>query len=207
MKYSLILLSLFLISNSFAQGNFKSNIKAHRVNYKQDFTKHESSPFFAHPEAMKDINFYPPKKKYKVQAKIEKIEAKETIQIKTYAGTEKTFSKYAWAHFTIKGKPYKLMLYQNLRNLAIPAYKDLLFLPFKDATNDEGTYGGGRYIDLDLKEIKNGFVEIDFNKCYNPYCAFSDGYFCPVPPIENHLYIEIPVGEKMYTGPKLHRPE
>lgn len=86
-----------------------------------------------------------------------------------------------------------------------PAYKDLLFLPFTDQTNNKETYGGGRYIDLNVNDIRNNHLEIDFNKAYNPYCAYSDGYRCPIPPEENDLPISIIVGEKLYTGEKKHK--
>jgi uncharacterized protein (DUF1684 family) len=73
-----------------------------------------------------------------------------------------------------------------------------LFVPFKDRTNYDATYGGGRYIDLSTKDIVNGRILLDFNKCYNPYCAFADGFNCPIPPDENSLPIEIAAGEKTF---------
>jgi hypothetical protein len=66
-------------------------------------------------------------------------------------------------------------------------------------TNYETTYGGGRYIDLSLKDIKEGKITLDFNKCYNPYCAYSDGFSCPIPPSENYLSTEIRAGEKVFV--------
>ena len=73
-----------------------------------------------------------------------------------------------------------------------------LFLPFTDYTNGEETYGGGRYIDLTIKDIHNGMVTIDFNKSYNPYCTYKEGYRCPVPPKANAIKTEIKAGEKAY---------
>jgi len=72
-----------------------------------------------------------------------------------------------------------------------------LFLPFTDLTNGTVSYGGGRYIDLKIPEEEDAIV-IDFNTAYNPYCAYSPRYSCPIPPEENHLEIEIPVGVKQY---------
>lgn len=76
---------------------------------------------------------------------------------------------------------------------------DYLFIPFKDKTNGAATYGGGRYLELRMGEIIDNKVVIDFNKCYNPYCAYSEGFNCPIPPLENHLDIKIEVGEKMFA--------
>ena len=84
----------------------------------------------------------------------------------------------------------------------MPGMKDHLFVPFKDWTNGEESYGGGRYIDLKTGDITDGKITIDFNKCYNPWCAYSDGYNCPIPPVENHFELKIEAGEKMWTGKK-----
>jgi uncharacterized protein (DUF1684 family) len=73
-----------------------------------------------------------------------------------------------------------------------------LFIPFNDLTNYEETYGGGRYLDVSTTDIVNGKMVVDFNKSYNPYCAYSDGYNCPIPPDANKLQVTIKAGEKNY---------
>lgn len=83
--------------------------------------------------------------------------------------------------------------------MTIEKYKNHLFLPFTDLTSGEETYDNGRYIDLETVDIKNKTVEIDFNKAYNPYCAYvSYTYNCPIPPKENYLPVAILAGEKNY---------
>ena len=77
-------------------------------------------------------------------------------------------------------------------------YKDYLFLPFRDGTSRKESYGGGRF--LDLKKPKGKTIHIDFNLAYNPYCAYSHRYTCPIPPPENELTIEIKAGEKTPIG-------
>ena len=83
----------------------------------------------------------------------------------------------------------------------MPQYRDYLFIPFKDLTNEDATYGGGRYIDAKTTDITSGEMILDFNKSYNPYCAFSDAYSCPIPPDENHLNIKIEAGEQEFAKP------
>ena len=61
--------------------------------------------------------------------------------------------------------------------------KPYLFIPFRDATTGVETYAAGRY--LDLNENTTGFYDLDFNRAYNPYCAYNTGYSCPIPPEEN----------------------
>ena len=75
--------------------------------------------------------------------------------------------------------------------------KPALFIPFLDATSGVETYEGGRYIDL--TENTSGMYDLDFNRAYNPYCAYNPEYSCPAPPKDNTLPTPIRAGEKKYT--------
>ena len=121
-----------------------------------------------------------------------------------FSGTGGNYQRYALASFILKGKPMQLTLYKSLALAQNPLYSDYLFLPFTDDTNSQTTYGGGRYIDMRTGDIRDGKIIIDFNKAYNPYCAFSGGYSCPKPPDENRLAIAVEAGEKTFAGPKAH---
>jgi uncharacterized protein (DUF1684 family) len=74
-----------------------------------------------------------------------------------------------------------------------------LFLPFRDATSGRETYGGGRY--LDIQPNDDGTVTLDFNLAYSPFCAYSDGYSCALPPTENWMSVRIEAGEKTWRKP------
>ena len=76
-----------------------------------------------------------------------------------------------------------------------PSDENSLFLPFTDQTNGKELYGGGRYMDVEIP-LSDAII-LDFNKAYNPYCACSDRYSCPIPPQENDLQIPILLGEKI----------
>ena len=91
--------------------------------------------------------------------------------------------------FEIKGKTYQLD--------AIDEGGTRLFVAFADATSGKTTYGSGRFIELD-KPDADGFTYIDFNKAYNPPCAFTEFATCPLPPPQNRLSIAITAGEKKY---------
>ncbi|SNC77324.1 hypothetical protein SAMN06265337_3907 [Hymenobacter gelipurpurascens] len=104
------------------------------------------------------------------------------------------YQKYGELHFTLEGKRLQLTVYQSLDLLQKPGYQDYLFVPFTDQTNGRTSYGGGRYIDLRLGQIQQGQVVVDFNQAYNPFCAYSPQYSCPVPPIENRLPVAIKAG-------------
>jgi uncharacterized protein (DUF1684 family) len=127
-----------------------------------------------------------------------------TFVMPVFNGTGRQYIRYALLKFVLKGKPMQLTLYRNIALLKLPEYKDYLFLPFTDDTNGTTTYAGGRYIDLSVKDINGNSIVIDFNRAYNPYCAFSGGYSCPKPPDENHMQIAVEAGEKLFAGEKKH---
>lgn len=201
MKY-LILLFIFISSATFAQ-SYKEEIAKHRDEYKADFIKETRSPL--REIDFKDLHFYDADSTFNVIGKVKILKNEKIFKMPTYDGTSKEFIRYAKVSFKIDDKDLVLTLYRNIGLMVNPAYKDLLFLPFTDLTNNKTTYGGGRYIDLDLKKIRKNKLAIDFNKAYNPYCAYSDGYRCPIPPEENDLDVAIAAGEKLYTGKKKHK--
>jgi len=96
--------------------------------------------------------------------------------------------------FSLDGKDCTLNVYQSQSMLASEEYKDYLFLPFNDLTNSAESYGGGRYVEVKIPTDTPGEIVIDFNKAYNPYCAYSEGYSCPIPPAANKLDVEIRAG-------------
>ena len=116
----------------------------------------------------------------------------------TYSGKTSPYVSYGVLSFTLNGQPQQLTVFRSLRLASNPKYRDYLFLPFKDATSGETTYGGGRYLDFRLGDIHDCQLLLDFNKAYNPYCAYSDGYSCPIPPAGNRLTVAINAGEMNY---------
>ena len=201
MKKIILLLFLTIPFLTFAQSKraFKKEIKKHRKHYKQEFLEEARSPFYNKKKEMKHMKFYKPNPNYKFEANFTLTPTAEPFKMATYSGITKPYVKYGIATILVDGKPVQVNVYQSLRLREMEKYKEHLFIPFKDITNGESTYGGGRYIDITMSDIQNGKVIIDFNKCYNPWCAFSDGYNCPVPPIENHFELEILAGEKNFA--------
>ncbi|UKT65913.1 DUF1684 domain-containing protein [Pedobacter mucosus] len=194
---------LFISLNTFAQ-NYSEQIGIHRENYKQDFIKESNSPL--KKDDLQNLHFYDADSIYKVSADVEILKNERVFKMPTYDGTSAAFYRYAKISFKLLGDTLLHMtLYKSVALSGVPKYKNLLFLPFTDETNNKETYGGGRYIDLDVKDIQNSHIIIDFNKAYNPYCAFSDGYRCPVPPEENNVEVAIKAGEKLYSGEKKHK--
>jgi uncharacterized protein (DUF1684 family) len=198
----LSILFLLISINTFAQ-SYSDQIAKHREEYKHDFIKDNNSPL--KKKDLQNLHFYEADSTYKVLADVEILKNEKVFKMPTYDGTSSDYFRYAHVNFSLDGKKLQMTLYRSVSLSTNPIYKDHLFLPFTDETNNKETYGGGRYIDLDAKEISDNHIEIDFNKAYNPYCAYSDGYRCPVPPEENDLQLAVKVGEKLYTGEKKHQ--
>jgi uncharacterized protein (DUF1684 family) len=114
----------------------------------------------------------------------------EPVPIATSDGQERIYQRAGTVTIDVDGERVTLTL------LAIPGH-DGYFLPFRDATSGQESYGGGRY--LDLESDAGGRVTIDFNYAYNPYCAYSDNYSCALPPVENWLQVPIRAGEMAFS--------
>ncbi|MFY7814162.1 MAG: DUF1684 domain-containing protein [Chryseobacterium taeanense] len=137
--------------------------------------------------------FFPINLKYRLTAKFTRTENAEPFDLPTSSGKTKLYREYGKATFQLDGQSYTLTLYQSLDLIKQKKYEDYLFLPFRDATNEKETYGGGKY--MDLKIPKGNTIILDFNKSYQPYCAYNAyDYNCPVVPEENRLPVEIRAG-------------
>lgn len=145
-------------------------------------------------KTFKGIHFYAIDTKYAVNAKFVRTPNEKPFQMTTSSGMRKTYVKYAEVIFVLDEKEYKLNVYQSQDLLQSAEYKDYLFIPFTDATSGNETYEGGRYIDLNIPQ--DDHILINFNKAYHPYCAYTDGYNCPIPPSENTLPVKVEAGVK-----------
>ena len=200
MKYNYIFIFVIFLTSC---SSIHKEIRAHRQTYKQDFLKDPRSPL--KESDLKHLNFYPPSADAKIEADFILTPDEKPFDLPTYSGITRSYRKYGEAKFLWKGQPAKLSIYQNMTHISNPVYSDYLFLPFKDLTNSVSTYGGGRYLNISKADTEDGKVTIDFNKSYNPWCAFSDGFNCPVPPVENHLPFEVQAGERQYKGEVKHQ--
>lgn len=133
---------------------------------------------------------------YIVTAKFEIFPDEKPFEMKTSTARRPIYVKYGELSFELKGKAYKLNIYQNRGLVETEGYEDYLFLPFLDETNGIESYGGGRYMDARIP--KGNTMVIDFNQAYNPYCAYNDKYSCPIVPRENYLKLRVEAGVKAF---------
>lgn len=182
--------------------SYQDSIDDYRNQYKMGFILDERAPLTKDDTAY--LKFFPVDEQYKVIADFKLTPDAEPFDIPTVSGKTKKYRQYGIASFSINDTTVELQVYQSLKLIQQQEYKNHLFLPFTDATTYTTTYGGGRYLDLSKTDIINNKVELDFNKCYNPWCAYADGYSCPIPPKENRLPVAILAGEKNFGKEVVH---
>ena len=143
-----------------------------------------------------ELERFAPDARFRVTATFKAKLGKE-FQMRTTTDRMPTYQPVGALEFRLEGKKLRLTVYRNPQLSAKPEYANYLFVPFTDLTNGEATYGGGRY--LDLTGPLGSTVELDFNKAYNPYCAYGGKYSCPLPPAENHLRVAVTAGAKAFA--------
>ena len=201
---TIIYLITFLSPLLCVSQSIEQQIQSYRQEQIKEMVKDDFGPL--RKDQVEYLEFFPAKQDYVVTAELEPLFNEPIFRMPTYDGTSNEYKRYGILHFEVNGQKLSLTAYQSVALFQNPVYKDHLFVPFMDDTNGKSTYEGGRYLDLSVKDIISGKIKIDFNKAYNPYCAYSNGYRCPQPPKENIINaIEIQAGEMKYKGPKNER--
>ena len=140
------------------------------------------------------LPYYPVDPSYNVPAMLKLSDERPVFDIPTSTGTIRRMQVVGTLEFTLQGQPMTLGAFVEDGTQRIVD----LFVPFADLTTGKETYPAGRY--LDLQPTPTGLYNIDFNRAYNPYCAYNEKYECPYPPPSNRLKIEVKAGEKAPRG-------
>ncbi|WP_455169452.1 DUF1684 domain-containing protein [Aegicerativicinus sediminis] len=139
------------------------------------------------------LDFFPFDSIYVVKATFIRTPESQPFRMKTTTDRMPEYVRYGVVSFELHGEKFQLNAYKGIDE----EDDSRLFIPFLDDTNGEDTYGGGRYIDLDLPSDKN--MMIDFNQAYNPYCVYNENYSCPIVPRENYLPVRVEAGLKKFS--------
>lgn len=195
MKYLVIICCVLLFNSGFSQ-NYEDSIRQLRVLHFAELTD-TSNHILTQDEIdhFQGLDYFLIDTNYRLTVRFEKNKGKK-FEMPTSTERKPMYRRYGYIYFELNGKNHRLTLYQNLDLLKDKNYKDYLFLPFKDETTGSETYGAGRYIDLLKPSNNKSTIQIDFNLSYNPYCAYSHRYSCPITPDENKLKTSIKAGEK-----------
>jgi len=177
---------------------WKTRLELERKNKDRFFGQHFQSPMSVEERGkFKGLDYYPPDSKYRFELKLHEHEEKEKIKVQDTQGNAREFLRWGEFRFKIDDKECVLQAYKS------NPMEERLFVPFHDTTNSKETYGAGRYLDLEPGEhYTEGKWVLDFNKAYNPWCAYSKYYACPFVPPENWLKVPVRAGEKDYKKEK-----
>jgi len=148
-------------------------------------------------EHFEGLDYFAFDSSFQVMARFTKKKGR-SFEMPTSTDRKPWYRRYGFLDFEVKGVKCRLEVYQNLALKQTKEYKHHLFLPMRDKTSAKTSYGGGRFLDLSIP--KEDSLIIDFNLLYNPYCAYSDRYSCPIPPAINTLNVAIEAGEKTPHG-------
>ncbi len=136
------------------------------------------------------LDYFPENLSLRLVTEVKQFEDQEEVMIQTSTGEVQPYIRFGSLPFDIDGQAVSLTLFIGKDGHP--------FVPFSDATSGKETYGAGRY--LEPEALDEGKYLVDFNLAYNPWCAYSSAYSCPLPPKENHLEVSIRAGEKNYPG-------
>lgn len=190
---AILLITLFCISSAVAQMT-GLEIKEHRSAHHSRLL--DTASHLLKLDEIKrfgGLNYFDFDSTFQITARFTKSKGKK-FEMPTSTERLPVYRRYGIIEFEIGLDTYTLEVYQNLTLRKEKEYKNHLFIPFRDGTSRNQSYGGGRYLDVEIPEEKT--IDIDFNLAYNPYCAYSYRYSCPIPPEVNTLTIAIEAGEK-----------
>lgn len=197
-RFLLVLFSLLLILNCENKKRYDKSFTPFQKEMNEFFKDASISPLKEKDlKNFKGLDFFAFDSSYVVNAALTRTPEEKSFKMKTTTDRLPEYIKYGIVTFDLFNKSYSLNIYRNLDIINNEGYQDYLFLPFLDDTNGFESYGGGRYIDLDIPEGNN--LVIDFNSAYNPYCTYNEKYSCPIVPRENYLPIKINAGVKAFS--------
>ncbi|WP_416841225.1 DUF1684 domain-containing protein [Haloferax sp. DFSO52] len=188
-----------MTDDAFDSEAYIEELRAKRGEKDEFFDSHPQSPIPpAERDAFDGLDYFDPDPTYRVTASVETHADPDPVVMDTTADREVRYLRVATFRFELRDTELELGAYQQEHDDS-----RTLFVPFRDKTTGQQTYDGGRYMeltpDVSLDELDD--IVVDFNLAYNPFCAFSEAFDCPLPPEENWLPIVVPAGEKKYDAP------
>ena len=151
------------------------------------------SPFLVGRVPFHPLRYFPGDRKYTVRAKLQRRPAPEEVYLRTNRDNQAVMRYIGDLEFALGGEALHLRLYHAGEGVGTS-----VFVPFRDLTSGNDSYGPGRYVTLELNEADE--YELDFNRAFNPYCAYTDDFECAFPPAENDLPVAVPAGEKAWAA-------
>jgi len=174
------------------QGAYLQELLAERATKDRFMADDPESPIPADKKGtLLPLQYYAPDDSMAVPAALRLQDERPVFEMPTSTGTLRRYQLVGRLEFTLQGQSMTLGAFVEAGTQQI----ETLFVPFADETTGTETYPAGRY--LDLHPTGTGYYTIDFNRAYNPYCAYNESYECPFPPPSNRLKVPIRAGEKV----------
>jgi uncharacterized protein (DUF1684 family) len=180
---------------------YTREVEAFRQQKDRFFATSPQSPLLVgqrHGNLSSGLSYFLPNLAFRVEADVALFAQPQLIEMATSTGEHRHQVRYAELRFRIGDQDLRLTGYADPHQ----RHTHELFVPFRDTTSGRETYEAGRYLEVELEHHAGGVhtTTIDFNLAYNPYCAYSPAYSCPIPPAENRLSVAITAGERVYTA-------
>lgn len=163
---------------------------------KNDYMKNDANSPFNKDEKAKfePLKYYDVDTAFVFKSPLNIYDSQDTVAVFDTKGNERKAVRYGYVIFPYEDKEHKINVYKGVSRTGETYYS----IWFTDKTTGDGSYGVGRYIDFELNKDKNFIYTIDFNKAYNPYCAYSSQYACAIPTREDYIDIAVTAGEKSF---------
>ena len=195
---TLFFISLFIISCS-PQTNetYKKSIIDYRKENNKFYLSDDSPLLEEDKKNFVGLNYFSIKQEYALWATYQIFEKPDTIIMPTTTERNILMINEGEVTFTLKDTLCTFQIYYDVNRFLENKTKDY-FLPLGDGTSGIESYGGGRYLEVDSLNSEGNKMWLDFNKLYNPYCAYNHKFSCPIPPKENLLKVHISAGERKF---------
>jgi uncharacterized protein (DUF1684 family) len=165
-----------------------NKLESYRKRRDTFFLKHPNSPLnMEQKENFTGMKYFPEDPDLDLVVEVERFDLQEVVPLETTTGEERIFTRYGRFQFEVEGQEAELTIFSGDKGY---------LLPFKDSLAGEETYPIGRYVEI--RQLRDGRFEINFNMAYNPFCAYRDGFSCIITPEENHLDVPIRAGEMIF---------
>ncbi|ADQ67786.1 hypothetical protein C499_17314 [Halogeometricum borinquense DSM 11551] len=173
---------------------WREALLTHRAHKDEFFADDPQSPLSAADrESFDGLSYFEPDQSYRIVTELDEYDTKETITVSTTTDGERDYLVWGSFAFERNGESVRLDAYRS------EPESNRLWVPFRDETSGDETYGAGRYLDLEDPDDREGDAWVlDFNYAYNPFCAYNEQYECPLVPMENWLNVPIRAGEKTF---------
>ncbi len=172
---------------------WRRELAAEREMKNEFMARHPESPFISARVPFHDLLYFPADPRFRVPARLARRPAPEEAYLRTNRDNQAVMRYLGDLEFTLGGRRLKLRVFHAGEGVGTS-----VFVPFRDTTSGTESYGPGRYLTLELTQSDE--YDLDFNRAFNPYCAYTDEYECGYPPAENDLPVPIRAGERVWAA-------